>query len=159
MQPQQGLDVPLPILLLLDPVTTALTVNQAQVVLNLGWQQVAQRHLHHAPPTPGELEEAINAIEDEVMRVHRQVPVGAQLLSRDPAVGALAVLAGAVEAAEMTVSVAAVERLFERLAAVALGRPAAQEGLPVDAAFFARALILRELLHHLQVAELVVRAR
>jgi hypothetical protein len=45
-----------------------------------------------------------------------------------------------------------VERVFNRLAAVAQGRPAAHEGLPEDPAFAARLLVLRELMHHMPFA-------
>ena len=50
------------------------------------------------------------------------------------------------------------EQLFQRLAAIALGRPAASEGLPADPHFFAAALLLRELMHHLGVERVVTSA-
>lgn len=41
------------------------------------------------------------------------------------------------------------EQTFERLAAVAEGRPVGQEGLPESTEFAAALLILREFMHHL----------
>lgn len=54
----------------------------------------------------------------------------------------------------MELSIDALERTFDRLTSVALGRPASQEGLPDDKPFAATLLILRELMHHLQFASI-----
>jgi hypothetical protein len=53
--------------------------------------------------------------------------------------------------------VEAVERLFDLLAALSLGRPASSAGIPADGVFAARLLILRELMHHLGFAALQLR--
>ena len=45
----------------------------------------------------------------------------------------------------------AVEHVFARLSAVALGRPAASEGLPESTDFIAALLLVRELMHHLDI--------
>ncbi len=70
---------------------------------------------------------------------------------------ALALLAGVPEAPEMVLSRDALERVFARLAAVTLGRPAAQEGIPDDAAFAASLLILREFMHHLKFSAVTIK--
>jgi len=49
------------------------------------------------------------------------------------------------------------EKTFDRLASVSLGRPAAHEGLPDSTAFAATLLILREFMHHLKFASLTVK--
>ena len=110
--------------------------------LALGPATLVRRCLHHTPPTAGELEAAIDLIEPQIMALGLHLPAGAVLrLSGDwpadlqrPAPG---------------LHRDAVEGLFSRLAAIAHGRPAASEGLPADPAYFAAALLLRELLHHL----------
>jgi hypothetical protein len=48
------------------------------------------------------------------------------------------------------------ERTFDRLAQVSLGRPASSEGLPASNSFSATLLILREFMHHLQFAGITV---
>lgn len=48
----------------------------------------------------------------------------------------------------------AVERLFDLLASLSLGRPASSAGIPDTPAFAARLLILREFMHHLGFAEI-----
>lgn len=115
--------------------------------LPVGTGLVADRHFLHAPPTPQELERAIETIEDAVMPARAQLPPDMRLASADPALRALARHAGlAADARWLGLDV--VERLFNRLVARAAGRPASQDALPVDGASAARLLILREALHH-----------
>jgi hypothetical protein len=64
----------------------------------------------------------------------------------------IAVLAGAAPGPLMVVPIDAMERVFERLAAVAEGCPVVREGLPQGADFAAALLILREFMHHLRFA-------
>jgi len=50
------------------------------------------------------------------------------------------------------------ERTFNRLTAVSLGRPASREGIPAGVAFAATLLILRKFMHHLQFSSITVKA-
>ena len=50
------------------------------------------------------------------------------------------------------------EQTFERLIALALGRPALREGIPTSAEFAATLLIMREFMHHMQFASITVKA-
>lgn len=59
----------------------------------------------------------------------------------------------------MQVSIEAMERSFDRLTSVALGRPASHEGIPSSNAFTATLLILREFMHHLQFTSITVLKR
>ena len=118
------------------------------VSLAMGHERTAREHFRHDLPTPGELEVAIMAVEDELMRVHRQIPQGLPLWSLDAQVRTVADAAGLPpEAVRLTRDT--VEHTFNRLVAVSQGRPATQEGLPLQAGFAASLLILRELMHHL----------
>jgi len=58
-------------------------------------------------------------------------------------------MAGVAPGAGMVLPLGAMEQTFERLAAVAEGRPVVQEGLPESTEFAAALLILREFMHHL----------
>lgn len=120
------------------------------VVLEIGSQAIADDYFKHLPATALELENAIVVVEDEIARTRSMLPSDVALHTADTALGEIARLAGVTENATMVVSRDAVEQTFERLAAVALGRPAARSGLPTDNEFAARLLILRELMHHLQ---------
>lgn len=141
---------------------TVLAIGEAQqptevVALAIGSVRTSGEHFRHAPPAPGEIENAIMAVEDEVAR-GRDAVRGSALFTLDPAIRHIALIAGVTEAPEMLLGLAAVEQTFDRLAGVALGRPAASEGLPADGAFAATLLILRELMHHLQFASITVLA-
>jgi hypothetical protein len=123
--------------------------------LTIGTLEVGDGPFRQRPPTPLELENAIAAVEDAVMPLARLLPAGTLLVSGDEGARRLR---DAVPGAGDTLSLAQVEDLFDQLAAVALGRPAASAGVPTDAAFFAYALILREFMHHLGFEALTLRA-
>ncbi len=114
----------------------------AVVRLRLGSAALARDVLRHDPPTPLEIEHAIAAIEDEVMPLAKRLPPSSVWVASGAAVHEL--VAGAD-----SLTLANVERLFQQLAAVAEGRPAASGGVPTGAAFVASVLILRECMHHL----------
>jgi hypothetical protein len=122
----------------------------ADATLALGWHSVARDHFKHDPPSPLDLENAIAAVEDELGRAHKGIAKGAVLLTHDAAVGQIAVATGVSPGAEMTLARDAVERAFERLASRAPGLPAGGE-------FAATLLILRELMHHLDFATILIR--
>jgi len=104
------------------------------------------------PPTPVEVENAINAIEDEVVRAHKITGTGSILYTRDNSIREIALLAGVPDQPEMSLSREAMESLFSRFAALSMGRPASKDNLRVDASFSAALLILREFMHHLGFA-------
>lgn len=113
----------------------------------VGVQGVAEAFFRHDPPRPIELEEAIATVEDTLMRLVPQLPIGSRLcVVADPTLQHIAELAGAPGP---WLSLEAVERLFNRLCRVAEGRPAAQEGWPGGRALAAGVLVVREFMHHL----------
>lgn len=133
-----------------------------KLCLPLGGAGTARQFFRGAIPAPLELENAIAAVEDEVHIAHRQLqgllPQGQVWApwSADAALQRLATLAGVPPGPHRVLTLDAMERLFNRLAAVSEGRPAAQEGLPNDPAFAGTLLVLRELMHHLPFASLVL---
>ena len=115
-----------------------LTVNLS---LPLSADALARDLLRHAPPSPLEIERAIERVEDAVMPARARLP--AALLR------ALVGAAGAARAdAPVWLDIDTVEQIFNRLVARAQGRPASQDPLPVDGPSAARLVIVRELLHH-----------
>ena len=114
--------------------------------LPLGTLNLPERLWRHDPPRPSELEAAIAEVEDELMRWVPRLPVGTALHGGDPLLRRIAELAGG---GSSSLSLDALERLFNRVCAVSEGRPASAEGLPDDQGFVAAVLILRELMHHL----------
>lgn len=128
----------------------------AWLVLDIGAQKTARQFFRRSPPTPLEMENAIAAVEDEVIRAVPMLAPGTALLCADAVVREIALLAGLAPGDLMVMPIDAMERVFERLAAVAEGRPVAREGLPQGADFAAALLILREFMHHLRFASLTV---
>lgn len=128
------------------------------LVLNVGAQKTARLFFKHAPPTSYELENAIAAVEDEVMRVHTQIVPDASLVTSDAAIGEIARLAGTASATPRQLSRDDMEQVFQRLTALSLGRPASQDDMPTDAAFAATLLILREFMQHLHFTSITVQA-
>ncbi len=131
---------------------------QAVLALGIGSQKTARNCFMHVPPTPGEMENAIAAVEDEVTRARTMLVGRSLLFTSDAAIREIALVAGVPAGPVMTLSLDVMERTFGRLAAVALGRPALREGLPTDLAFAATLLILREVMHHLQFSSVTVKA-
>lgn len=125
--------------------------------LPIGSQKTAAEHFHHDPPTPGEFENAIVAVEDAVANARTMIPDGSMLYSVDEDIRKIALISGVTERSELILTREAMERTFERLALVSLGRNANQEGIPADHTFSMTLLILRELMHHLQFTSISVK--
>jgi exopolyphosphatase/pppGpp-phosphohydrolase len=131
----------------------------ATLVLAIGSRITAADYFKHDPPAPGEMENAIVAVEDEVSRARQMIAGGSALFTTDAAVREIAHIAGVPDRPELILTRDAMEQTFERLAAVTLGRPASREGIPAGAAFAATLLILREFMHHLQFLSITVKSR
>jgi exopolyphosphatase/pppGpp-phosphohydrolase len=122
----------------------------ATLALAIGSSKTASEHFKHMPPTPAELENAIQAVEDEIARARTITKGISSVFTTDQLVREAALVAGLPEQSELLLSRDAVEQTFERLAALTLGQLPAQERFPPSNAFAASVLILREFMHHLQ---------
>lgn len=118
--------------------------------LAIGSSRTAAQCFGHSPPSPGELEAAIMVVEDELSRVPALAANQATVVVPAVFIEALGRSAGAIDGAASILSLDQVERLFDLLAALSMGRPAASAGIPGDPAFAATLLILRESMHHLK---------
>lgn len=128
----------------------------AWLVLDIGAQKTARQFFKRSLPTPLELETAIATLEDEVIRAVPMFAPGTALLCADAVVREIALLAGVAPGESIAMPLDAMERVFERLAAVAEGRPVVREGLPQGADFAAALLILREFMYHLRFGSVAV---
>ena len=121
----------------------------ATLTLALGSRRTAAAFFRHDPPTPLELETAIETVEVEVSRV-RGLPIdGAVLASSDIAVRELDTIGAPPGSGVQVMALATVESLFQRLASASLGHPSALKGMPGGREAAAVLLILREFMHHL----------
>ena len=128
------------------------------LVLRIGSVTTARDFFKHVPPTPLELENAIMAVEDEVIRAGKWLAQDSTLCTSDVGIREMAQLAGVAGSARMVWPVDAVEQQFDLLAAWVQGRPASSAGIPLEPDFASRLLILREFMHHLQFASITVKA-
>jgi hypothetical protein len=100
----------------------------------------------HDPPTEGELEIAIELIEDAVMPLAKTLPRGSVLVAGNDLVLKLAHLSTGCVASQAA-SLDAVEAQFEQIA-LAARRGAWSRELQIDPSLCAGLLILREFMHH-----------
>ncbi len=128
----------------------------ASVSLDIGAQKTSAEHFKHCPPTPGELENAIMAVEDEIAKAPAALLAGSNLFTTDAAIREIARLAGLEDQLTMDLRITEVERTFDRLVSVLQGRPVASAGLPDNPRFGATLLILREFMHHLGFASITI---
>jgi len=118
--------------------------------VDLGAARVARDFFHHDPPTPGEIERAIDFAEDEIMRLGAPADAETTLSSASAALQAWAAVSGP------TMAIETVEQWFQRLASAAHGRPGALQGLPPGREAAATLLVLREFMHHRGHASIIV---
>jgi exopolyphosphatase/pppGpp-phosphohydrolase len=127
------------------------------LLLAMGSQKTAVDFFLHTPPSPGEIENAIMQVEDEITRVREMIAGYSMLVTMDASVREIALISGMHAGPAMQLPVDAVEQTFSLLASYSHGRPASIAGIPGDSAFAATLLILREFMHHLKFASISVR--
>ncbi len=126
------------------------------VTLPVGALRCGETGFRHDPPTPHEMELAIMAVEDHVMPLARQLPPGGTLYTADAAIRHIAHAAGLTDAPRLVLPLLDVERVYNLLVDVALGRPASISGVRTDPPFAATLTLLREFMHHLGFASVVI---
>ncbi|WP_146091378.1 hypothetical protein [Xanthomonas arboricola] len=120
-------------------------------LLQVGVQMLVDGCFNGTFPNAAALEVAIATVEDEIMKDWGLPALADHLLYADEALFEVVLASGfRAEAGRIELDLQAVEGLFGRLAAVSYGSTARQQGLPHDADFAARLLILREILHHMR---------
>lgn len=140
--------------------STVLCTEDGHVVLQkeiqLGTASLARQWMRHTPPTPLDIEHAIEQTEDVVMPLAAKLVRTEQLQLRGSGAALILLAVGAAPDAALRWSLEDVEDLFNRIAMVSQGRPSGQETLPTAPEFYAAMVILRECLHHLRFREVVL---
>jgi exopolyphosphatase/pppGpp-phosphohydrolase len=122
---------------------------------DIGFEKTATQFFKHNPPTPGEVENAIVTVEDEVMQVSKLIQDGTHLFSSDAAVEEIyAQLDAYQQSSDRRLYRHDLEVIFGRLSAIISGRPASTDTLPQTTTFVAALLILREVMFHLGFKEI-----
>ena len=127
-----------------------------QIILKIGYQKTAREFFWHHPPTPLEIETAINMVEDEIIPLHTKVDSSSILVTTDSTIEQIALLAGIAKRSVMMMSLDAMEQVFNRFADIVSGRPVSQDTLPDSLEFAATLLILREWMHHLRFEYIII---
>jgi len=126
-------------------------------VFDIGADKTADGYFYHNPPTPGEIENAIMVVEDEVMPLHKLLIPNSQLYTLDMTVMEIALLAAFKDSDQGKILARAdMELVFNRLAAIITGRPASSDVLPTVNSFASTLLILREVMHHLGFMQITI---
>lgn len=115
------------------------------VLLGVGAVGLSQAVFRHSPPTPAEMERAIDITEDALMATGLPHTARGELVTSDPLLRELPGLRD--EGSRLARD--DIEALFQRLASVSLGNPGAMGDLPAGGQAAAALLILRECMHHL----------
>jgi exopolyphosphatase/pppGpp-phosphohydrolase len=131
----------------LQPQLTTLEFEGSRrITLPVGPRGLADAVLLHDPPTPAEVERAIDVVEDALMASRLAALDRGELVTADALVLALPGMEP-TPAAGLTRD--DVEVLFQRLASRALGTPVSPAELPTRRDIAAALVILRECMHHL----------
>ena len=124
---------------------------------DIGTEKTSRDFFIHNPPTPGEVENAINVVEDEVMPLHKMLPANSVLYSIDADIREMVRYADYEENEyEMILTRTNMEQIFSRLAAIITGLPTSQDILPTSNSFASTLLILREVMHHLEFLDIKI---
>ena len=126
------------------------------ISFRLSLTDLARKYFNAELPGEAAIEAAIAEVEERVMPLHHLFASGARCVTCDDRVRAIAGVLGRVDEPWATMSIDAVERVFNRWVSVALGRPATQDALPMSGEFAASLVALREWLHHLSLTEITV---
>lgn len=124
--------------------------------LPLGTASLARQWMRHTPPTPLDIEHAIEQTEDVIMPLAAKLVRTEQLQLRGSGAALILQGVGAVPDTVLRWNLEEVEDLFNRIAMVSQGRPSAHEALPTAPEFYAAMVILRECLHHLRFSGVVL---
>ena len=124
--------------------------------LQLGVGALARKYFH--TPRPGEvaIEAAIAEVEEAIMPLRHLVPLDSRCVTGDRGVARIADVLGVMPSPWVALTTDAVEDAFNRWVSIALGRPATQDTVPASAEFAASLLVLREWLHHLSFADILL---
>ena len=102
-------------------------------------------------PSPVAIENAIQAVEDQIERVAPHVPAGARLVMPADAFAPLQRGGAIAGLAQGAIALAQIEREYQSLAGRSMGAPSARAFGFDDPSGDALVLVLREVLHHLRL--------
>jgi hypothetical protein len=128
-----------------DHRTTLSGGTKTEVVIAVGVRDLAERLFRHDPPTPHEIEQAIDRVEDALAATGLRQAVRGDLLTRESQLHSVLGLTATGDRLTRD----AVELRFQHIALTSLGHSGLRNELQADRVDAAVLLILRECMHHL----------
>jgi len=139
------------VMMMFTPDTLSVHVDNQEIDSFLLGQTHLSDVLKSSPPSPYELEVAIELLENHFMPLHTKLPEDALLKVTGPGFSSLSSVLG-----KAMLVLDEIEDCFRRLAEVSEGYPPVLEPLPTDQHFYMQILILREFMHHLKFDEVEI---
>ncbi|WP_028973094.1 hypothetical protein [Spirochaeta cellobiosiphila] len=115
-----------------------------ELPLDLGYRYISRKYFVSDIPSEGEVENAINYIED-ILMTKKQLVNDSQNSLYTQSNFVFSILGES-----SYLSVQQIEDLFNRWASLSMGKPARSENIQYQKDHFALILIIREIIHHLQ---------
>lgn len=129
---------------------------EISISIPVGYQFISERFFKHTPPTPDDIEFAINYIEDEIERIVPKIPQDVVLYNANSFIQHIAFLCGVETGAVMILMRDQLEYLFGQYAEISMGRPARDLETEATPLFYAQLLIFREFMHHMKFPSLKI---
>lgn len=129
---------------------------QTEISIPVGFKYISDRYFKHTPPTPAEIEYAINEIEDEIEKIVPKLAGYETVYNSDGFIVHLALLSKVDDALVMVLSRDCLESVFGQYAEISMGRPASSAESDISPLFYAQILLIREFMHHLKFNQLNV---
>lgn len=129
---------------------------QTEISIPVGFKNISDRYFKHTPPTPAEIEYAINEIEDEIEKIVPKLAGYETIYNRDDFIIHLAQLSQVDDAPVMVLSRDRLESVFGQYAEISMGRPPSLAESDISPLFYAQILLIREFMHHLKFNQLNV---
>lgn len=138
------------VLLQIDSQTSTFYLAKEKISIPIGFDLICSKFLKHTPPRYDEIEYAINYIEDEIEKVVSKIPK-VTVYMQDQFAIQIAHLCGVNDSQMMKLSRDKYESLFGLYAEVSAGKVPSSFQTDLSPQFYAKLLILREYLHHLDI--------
>ncbi|WP_320034746.1 hypothetical protein [Halarcobacter sp.] len=139
------------ILMNIDKYDSIFNFDDKSIKIPVGYSLLEDKYLKNTPPTPSEIEYAINYTEDEIEKLVPLLPKDFEISCKNDFVVDIAVLSGKDKKSKIVLKTDELEYLFGQYAEVSQGRVPSLSQKDISAKFYSKLLILREFVHHLKV--------
>ncbi|RXJ99467.1 hypothetical protein CRU98_05425 [Arcobacter sp. CECT 8986] len=133
----------------IESMKTIFFYDEKSIEIPVGYDLVHEKFFYSSIPTPNEIEYAINYIEDEIEKVVPLLPKKYLLYTKEKFILDIAILCNENISDITSLSKDKMEYIFGEYANVSQGAVASSYQKDLSADFYAKLLILREYMHHI----------